>query len=171
MGRNHCLSQSAPQILIVFIGDNSPSAQFGLIGKISGSGKKIALDLNGTNTISLFGVQGAGKSYSIGVVTEMVIKAFPNINDLSKPLAGVIFHYSDSEDYKPEFTSMIHPNDDERQLRMLEEQYGAKPEKLDDVVLLVPKDKMLQRTAEYPGITIRPIPLIRTNWGSRSGSF
>ncbi len=38
------------------LGVNGDSPQYGLLGEVSG--RKIALDLNHTHTISLFGVQG-----------------------------------------------------------------------------------------------------------------
>ena len=41
------------------LGVTSASPQFGLLGETSG--RKVALDLNQTHTISLFGVQGGGK--------------------------------------------------------------------------------------------------------------
>src|SRR5690606_32567971 len=91
----------------IFIGNSKPSSQFGILGETIHTNKKIAIDLSGVNTISLFGVQGGGKSYSIGTLTEMVLKQFNNVNLLPSPLAGVIFHYSESMDYEPEFTSML----------------------------------------------------------------
>ena len=45
------------------------SPQYGLLGE--SSGRKIALDLNQTHTISLLGVQGGGKSYTVGSIIEM----------------------------------------------------------------------------------------------------
>ena len=40
-----------------------------LIGRFGNA--KVAVDLTGCNTISLFGVQGFGKSYTLGVIAEM----------------------------------------------------------------------------------------------------
>ena len=140
----------------ILIGKGSSSKQYGILGE-SLHGKKIALDLSGTNTISLFGVQGGGKSYTIGTVSEMVLKSFSNVNQLPAPLAGVIFHYSESMDYEPEFTSMIYPNDNETELLKLNERYGANPGSVDDVIILTPKDKIEERKAEYPSIDVLPI--------------
>ena len=119
--------------------------------------KKIAIDLSETNTISLFGVQGGGKSYTIGTITEMVLKQFPNINALPAPLAAVIFHYSESMDYEPEFTSMINPNDNRTELQKLKDEYGTKPNSIKDVILLTPRDKIEDRKSEYPSIQVLPI--------------
>jgi DNA phosphorothioation-dependent restriction protein DptH len=139
----------------IMLGVNDDSAQFGVLGEVAG--RSIALDLNHTHTISLFGVQGGGKSYTLGTVVEMATMPIPAINNLSKALASVIFHYSATQDYKPEFTSMIAPNDDEAQLSTLKKIYGAEPQSLSDVVLLTPEDKLEQRKAEYPGIEVHPL--------------
>ena len=140
----------------ILIGKTSPSEQFGILGE-SILQKKIAIDLSETNTISLFGVQGGGKSYTIGTISEMVLKQFSNINVLPSPLAGVIFHYSESMDYEPEFTSMILPNDKENELAKLKARYGAEPDNIEDVIILTPKDKIEERKAEYPSIKVLPI--------------
>ncbi len=140
----------------ILIGKTSPSNQFGILGE-SILQKKIAIDLSETNTISLFGVQGGGKSYTIGAISEMVLKQFSNINQLPSPLAGVIFHYSESMDYEPEFTSMILPNDKENELTKLKARYGAEPDNIEDVIILTPKDKIEERKAEYPSIKVLPI--------------
>ncbi len=141
----------------ILIGNSSlKSLQMGILGETI-QGKKIAIDLNETNTISLFGVQGAGKSYTIGTITEMVLKQFDDINLLPSPLASVIFHYSDSMDYKPEFTSMIYANDNDLELKKLNDRYGSIAGKIEDVVLLTPKDKVEDRKLEYPSIQVHPI--------------
>lgn len=140
----------------IIVGKSSESPQFGILGK-SIQNKKIAIDLSETNTISLFGVQGGGKSYTIGTITEMVLKQFSNINTLPSPLAGVIFHYSESMDYEPEFTSMIYSNDNRTELQKLKDEYGAEPDSIKDVILLTPRDKIEDRKAEYPSIDIKPI--------------
>ncbi len=141
----------------ILLGKENESSQFGIIGRTIVKDKVVAVDLDGCNTFSLFGVQGAGKSYTIGTVTEMVLKQFSNVNKLKAPLASVIFHYSDSMDYAPEFTSMVSPNDDERQLAMLKERYGADPGSIEDVILLAPESKVEERKAEYPSIEVHPI--------------
>ncbi|MGR5433207.1 methylation-associated defense system ATP-binding protein MAD8 [Vibrio owensii] len=139
----------------VMLGVNGKSEQYGLLGEIAG--RKVALDLNHTHTISLFGVQGGGKSYTLGTVVEMATARIPAISQLKKPLSTVIFHYSPTQDYKPEFTSMIGANDDQKQLQMLRERYGAEPTSLTDVVLLTPMDKLEERKQEYPGIEVHPL--------------
>ncbi|HOU54955.1 MAG TPA: ATP-binding protein [Myxococcota bacterium] len=139
----------------VVIGVNAPSPQFGVLGEVVG--RKIALDLNQTHTISLFGVQGGGKSYTLGSIVEMACMPIPGVNVLPHPLACVIFHYSATLDYKPEFTSMVLPNTATAEVAALWERYGAKPHGLEDVVILAPAAKVSERRAEYPGIQVLPI--------------
>lgn len=141
----------------VIIGKNSDSPQFGIIGKMPSNGRVVGLDLNECNTISLFGVQGAGKSYTIGSITEMVLRQFSNVNKLPAPMASVIFHYSDSMDYAPEFTSMVYPNDERGQLEKLKAEYGADAGNIKDIVLLAPASQVNTRKAEYPDIEVHPI--------------
>jgi DNA phosphorothioation-dependent restriction protein DptH len=139
----------------VMLGVTDTSPQFGLLGECNG--RKIALDLNQTHTISLFGVQGGGKSYTLGAIVEMASLPISNINVLPQPLATVIFHYSPTMDYKPEFTSMVHPNSEEAQINALRERFGAEPAALRDVLLLVPADKLEERRTEYPDIEVMPL--------------
>ena len=139
----------------IMLGATGPTPQFGLLGEVSG--RKVALDLNQTHTISLFGVQGGGKSYTLGSVAEMASMAIPGINCLPEPLATVIFHYSPTMDYKPEFTSMVGANSVEDQVKALRDTYGASPRALRDVVLLVPADKIEERRAEYPDVEVLPL--------------
>lgn len=139
----------------VLIGDAVPSRQYGIIGKAGG--KLLALDLNGTNTISLFGVQGGGKSYTVGTIVEMATQPLPGINHLPGPLATVIFHYHESQDYPPEFVSMVRPNDKESEIKALAQEYGAQPAALQDVLILTSADKLPERRAEFPGVHVEPI--------------
>ncbi len=140
----------------ILVGKTNVSPQYGILGKTI-QNKTIAMDLSDTNTISLFGVQGGGKSYTIGTVSEMVLKQFGNVNRLPSPLAGVIFHYSESMDYEPEFTSMIYPNDNTSEVEKLKTVYGADPDSLDKVIILTPLDKVEERREEFPSIEVRPL--------------
>ena len=155
----------------ILIGKTSGSEQYGILGESINGHKKIAIDLSETNTISLFGVQGGGKSYTIGTITEMTLKQFPNINLLPAPMASVIFHYSESMDYAPEFTSMIYPNDEAGQLKKLKDIYGAEPDNINDVIMLCPIDKLEERQEEYPSIEIHPIAFHSTDLNVQDWMF
>lgn len=139
----------------IMLGVTGASPQYGLLGDVSG--RRVAIDLNQTHTISLFGVQGGGKSYTLGAIAEMASLPIPHINVLPRPLATIIFHYSPTTDYKPEFTSMVAPNSDADQAAALQERFGAEPQALSDVLLLVPSDKLEERRDEYPGVEVRAL--------------
>lgn len=139
----------------VILGTQGLSPQCGIIGEVVG--RKLALDLNQTHTVSLFGVQGGGKSYTLGTIVEMACVPIPNINMLPSPLATVIFHYSPTQDYKPEFTSMVAPNSEADQLLLLKERYAAEPLGLKDVLILTSASKIQERKTEYPNIEVLPI--------------
>ena len=155
----------------VIIGRNSDSPQYGILGKMVSNGRVIGLDLNECNTVSLFGVQGAGKSYTIGSITEMVLRQFSKVNKLPAPMASVIFHYSDSMDYAPEFTSMVYPNDEAGQLAKLKAEYGAKPDNIKDVILLAPESQVETRKAEYPDIEVHSISFDSSELAVRDWMF
>ena len=169
--------EPAPQAEVsydIMLGVNGDSAQYGLLGEVSG--RKIALDLNHTHTISLFGVQGGGKSYTLGTVIEMASMPLQHINVLPSPLATVIFHYSPTQDYAPEFTSMINANSVDEEIRILRERYKANPEALKDVLILTPANKVDDRRAEYPDIEVKPIAfsaseLKATHWKFLMGAI
>lgn len=138
----------------VILGSKHITPQFGIIGRVSG--KSLGLDLNGTNAISLFGVQGSGKSYTLGAILEMAVKPIKNINKLPQPLGAVVFHYSKTEDYRPEYVSMINGNDSS-EIDELKAIYNVDPTALEDVLMLVPQGKLAQRKAEFPHLSIHPI--------------
>jgi DNA phosphorothioation-dependent restriction protein DptH len=158
----------------ILLGETGTSPQYGILGKAAG--RIVALDLSGTNTISLFGVQGAGKSYTVGSVVEMATKAFPGVNLLPAPLATVIFHYHESQDYPPEFVSMNAPNTRESEIRALEQEYGAQPDRLEDVLILTSADKVAARQAEFPSVQVEPLYFSSTelalkDWRFLMGAF
>ncbi len=154
---------------VITLGASERTQQFGVIGRAGSA--KVALDLNGCNTISLFGVQGFGKSYTMGVIAEMAVQPMPGINTLPSPLATVIFHYHKSDGYEPEFATALHPNAKVTEVERLAREYGASPEGLRDMVLLVPQAKLEQRREEYPGIEVRPIRFASSELGADGWKF
>lgn len=140
----------------ILVGTNEPSPQYGILGEDT-SGRLVALDLNETHTISLFGVQGGGKSYTLGSIIEGATLPAPPVNQLPGPLATIVFHYSPTLDYAPEFTSMTAPNAEAGQVTALRDRYHGSPRGLSDVVILAPEDQIDDRRAEYPGIQVLPL--------------
>lgn len=162
-------SAEAQPFYDVLLGVQGSSEQYGLLGEISG--RKVALDLNHTHTISLFGVQGGGKSYTLGSIIEMATRPIPYINHLPRPLAVVLFHYSPTQDYRPEFTSMVEANAVAREINLLRERYGADPLPLLDVQLLVPPSKVNQRQQEYPNLPVHPLRFAASELQASHWSF
>lgn len=146
---------TAPMYDILIGNDVAEARQYGILG-IS-NGRRVALDTNTTNTISLFGVQGGGKSYTVGTIVEMATQPLPGLNLLPKPLASVIFHYHESQDYAPEFVSMIDANNNASEVDLLRREYGADVARLEDVLLLTSADKLAHRRAEFPSLRVEPI--------------
>jgi hypothetical protein len=153
----------------VLVGSTEVTSQYGLLGKFGSA--TVGLDLNGCNTVSLFGVQGFGKSYTLGVISEMATKAVNGINVLPAPLATVIFHYHKSDAYAPEYASAVLPNHKAREVEALRTEYGAAPAPLDDVVLLTPEAKIEDRRREFPSIEVRPIKFGSGELGAESWKF
>jgi DNA phosphorothioation-dependent restriction protein DptH len=141
----------------VLLGDHQMTNQYGILGKLATTGDTIGLDLDGTSTISLFGVQGSGKSYTVGTILEMATKQFNRANKLPAPLASVVFHYSKSESYEPEFTSLKEGNQKQDELERLKAEYGVFPEGIEDVIIITPKDRVEERQEEYENIEVLPL--------------
>lgn len=159
----------APTITDVLVGATEMTPQYGVLGKCGF--QRVAIDLNGCNTISLFGVQGFGKSYTLGVIAEMASMANQGINVLPSPLATVIFHYHKSDAYEPEYASAVSPNTKQSEVSRLRAEYGAEPAGLKDVVLLAPEAKVDQRRREFPSVRVEPIKFASSELGAESWKF
>jgi hypothetical protein len=144
---------------VLVLGMAAHSRQFGIVGSLVDTGEHIAIDLDGTNVVSVFGVQGSGKSYTVGTIIEAALLRDPQLNRLPNPLAAVVFHYSIDQSYAPEYATMVHPNDDPEAVAQLGANYGAEPHGLPDVALLVPEAVQEQRVAEFEGIPVHPLML------------
>jgi hypothetical protein len=138
----------------VVIGADRVSTQHGLLGRCRTG--PVALDLAGCHTVSLFGVQGFGKSYTLGTITEMATMPIAGVNVLPHPLAALVFHYHRSDSYPPEILAARRPNDDPAELARLQDA-GLLPQGLQDLVLLAPAGRLEARRAEYPDVDVRPI--------------
>lgn len=151
------------------VGANELTPQYGVLGR-SGGGA-VAIDLTGCNTISLFGVQGFGKSYTLGVIAEMATMPVEGVNVLPSPLATVIFHYHKSDAYAPEMATAVAPNDKPREVEQLLAEYAARPAGLRDVVLLAPEARVGDRRAEFPGLEVQPIKFGSGELGAEGWKF
>jgi hypothetical protein len=145
---------------VELIGSSGASSrQFGIVGALADTGEKIAIDLDGTNVVSVFGVQGSGKSYTVGTIIEAALLHDPQLNRLPNPLAAMVFHYSTDQSYAPEYASMAYANNDLEAIDHLGEKYGAGPHRLSDVALLVPEAVLDQRSTEFAPLPVYPLVL------------
>ena len=168
-GSSQPATGATPVVPDVLIGSTEVTPQYGVLGR-SGS-QSVAIDLNGCNTISLFGVQGFGKSYTLGVIAEMASALNPGVNVLPSPLATVIFHFHKSDSYEPEYVTAVEPNRKTSEVDRLLAEYGARPKGLGDVVLLAPEAKVERRRREYPGVRVEPIKFSSSELGAESWKF
>ncbi|MEA2919060.1 MAG: hypothetical protein QOJ15_11141 [Bradyrhizobium sp.] len=153
----------------VLLGATVMTPQYGVLGR--SSSQSVAIDLNGCNTISLFGVQGFGKSYTLGVIAEMASMQCAGVNVLPSPLATVIFHFHKSDAYEPEYVTAVEPNRKTSEVDRLLSEYGAHPKGLVDVVLLAPEAKVERRRSEYPGLIVEPIKFSSSELGAEAWKF
>lgn len=137
------------------VGDTQITPQWGILGKLGAD--TVALDLNGSNTLSVFGVQGGGKSYTMGSILEMAVQPLAGVNLLPSPLAAVVFHYNESQDYPPEFVTMADANSVTTEVMRLRQEYGGEPEAVGDILVLTSGDKVARRQEEFPGLAVEPI--------------
>jgi hypothetical protein len=150
-------AEEAPGLALdVFLGETRPTRQYGLLGNVVADQRTVGLDLNGCNTISIFGVQGGGKSYTLGSIIEMALMKLDGLNRLERPLAAVVFHYHQTQDYPPEFVSMDEANRDPDEVAELL-RIGGSPAGLDDVVVLTTADTLEMRRREFPRARVEPI--------------
>lgn len=112
--------QDAPEICI---GAENEPLQWGIIGKSDES--LVGMDLNEPHIIFVSGKQGSGKGYTIGVLTEMLLTtSIPGISNVKKPATIIVFH-KPREDTRSEFWSIIHQNQNEKEIRSLFEEYNV----------------------------------------------
>ncbi len=170
----------------IFLGVDGTPVQWGLIGK-SGI-DRVAVDLNEPHIVFLCGKQGSGKGYSIGVITEMLLsKTIPGISQVKKPATIIVFH-KPREDTRSEFWSIVKPNLNSAETKVLRDEYKTSPRRVinrnnvrvfvDPFVYENEKTKFrAEYRAEVYPIAIKPQRLTAEDWpyvlsiGRKSGSM
>jgi hypothetical protein len=150
---------------VLLIGSAQTSPQFGIVGRVAGSGKAVAADFDGTNVVSIFGAQGSGKSYTVGTLLEAALLPDPELNRLPEPLGGIVFHYSTDQTYTPEYAAMAEANNDPTAVEALRRDYGTDPQSLPDVRILTTEPLVEERKLEFPGLDVAPLLLAPTELG------
>ncbi|EKX40806.1 hypothetical protein GUITHDRAFT_58575, partial [Guillardia theta CCMP2712] len=107
------------------------------------------------------GVQGGGKSHTIGCVLEACMLPFPSskVVNLNKPMTTLVLHYDTNPQAKVEATGLMSPNTMLEQMLRANSKTGAPCElNLKDVVVLVSPCYYKQRQQYYgKGVTVKPL--------------
>jgi hypothetical protein len=143
----------------LFIGSDKEPPQYGLLGWTIGDkeNREVSLDLNTPKTISIFGRQSAGKSYTVGAIAEMSLLNIPKVNHLAVPLSVILFHYSKDEGYVPEYISLKEANDKKPEIEILGSKLGVSPCGVKEITIIVPPHKLEKRRQEYDGLGVYPL--------------
>jgi len=111
----------------IFLGTEQEPRQWGIIGRSGDS--LVAVDLNEPHIVFISGKQGSGKSYTIGVLSEMLLSgSVPNISQVAKPATLIVFH-KPREDMRSEFWSIIKENTNPEEVYALAE-YRVEPRRV-----------------------------------------
>lgn len=137
------------------------SPQWAVLGQAPGlDGKIVAIDLDRPSTVLLLGVQGSGKTTVLQLIAESSCMPIPGLNALPAPRCVVAFHYSLDPTERPELMAMgrlnAHASDGDR----LRREYGAVPQGIEDLLVLVPGRRLAERRAECgPGVRVEALCL------------
>lgn len=144
--------------LIIGNNDHNKVPQWGVIARtLDGENTDIGMDLNSINTLVLSGSQGAGKSYTVGTITENFLAPINGVNHLPHPGCALVFHYSQSQKYRPEMTLMGQPNSNAREVANLVTKWGGTPTGVREVVILSPSKLVAARQEEFPNFQVEPL--------------
>ena len=132
----------------------------GILGKSNDN--YVEFDLSGNHWVLVVGDKGSGKSYTLGVITEIA----SGVDRLSSPLrnaAVVIF------DNRGDFLKLSEINDQTADTEILSKEYGFSPNAVKHVrvSLVAPKplvSKLNLTQQGYLDISVRPIDLTSEDW-------
>lgn len=111
----------------IIVGSKEKPLQWGILG--SSEDRKVIIDLNAPHIVFVTGTMGAGKGYTIGVVSEMLIApSILTISQISRT-STIIVLYNPRDDVPSEFWSIRYPNDNQTEAEGLRK-YATTPQKL-----------------------------------------
>lgn len=138
------------------------SALFGtLLNRRSPNGIPVALNLEEPFCLVATGVQGSGKSHTIGTIVESCLMQMPPHINLRTPMSALVLHYDQAAVNPCECASLMRLKDDVR--RSLLSKDGVEPSSLPKIkkcVVLTSPSYFLQRKAMYetlPDTEVRPL--------------
>jgi len=110
----------------IIIGSKDFPKQYGIIGLHEK--KKVIIDLNAPHIVFVSGIMGAGKGYTIGTISEMLVSnGIQNISNVSKQ-ATIIVLYKPRDNHVPsEFWSIRYPNDVPKEIDALRNFFNTSP--------------------------------------------
>lgn len=145
-----------PTVHVMTGSDDVAPDQYMVLGRTE-QGRVVGIDIAATQTILMTGIQGAGKSYSQGVIIESWATRLPGLNLLPRPGIATVFHYSKSQNYKPEWTAMGTANSKSQEIGPLADLYQAGPAAAERVLVLVPPLLLEERRREFPDLEVEPL--------------
>jgi len=165
-------SESAPSATPqLVLGARQIGARWTILGKLAtAAADPVALDLDQPKVLGIFGYMGSGKSYLLGTIVEAAVQQLPNLNQLTSPLAVVVFNYRRNASDRFELSTLTKPNADGSDLETLAREFGAKPAGITDAYILALRGELTPgRLAEYGGIPaqellFRPAALSVEDW-------
>lgn len=132
------------------VGSEEVNRRWTILGRLARTDEKVALDLDEPKAMGVFGYMGSGKSYFLGTLIEGATQSIEGLNNLTAPLAVVVFNYRREASDRFELGSLSEANSDEEQVSELRSRYGTEPEGLGDVrVLCLPGELTGDRRSEY----------------------
>lgn len=133
-----------------YLGTTGESNRWTIIGQTSPTGEYVAMDLDQPKSIGIFGYMGSGKSYLLGNIVEAAVEPIANINQLSKPLAVVLFNYRRNAIDRFELSSLAFPNTNPSDIETLQSEYSASTKGIQDIhIVCLPGELTEERLAEY----------------------
>ncbi|MHA1285406.1 MAG: hypothetical protein ACTSQP_23125 [Promethearchaeota archaeon] len=159
----------------IIIGSEKIPKQWGILGR--SNEKSIIFDLNAPHIVFVSGMMGAGKGYTIGVISEMLVSdSIENISKIDKK-ATIIVLYKPRDDVPSEFWSIRYANDNLQEIENLKA-YQTEPKKLieenrfkiflDPIVYSKYSNTFKEeyQTQNISPLYIDPSTLIAEDWGN-----
>ncbi|UCD73431.1 MAG: ATP-binding protein, partial [Candidatus Bathyarchaeota archaeon] len=141
----------------VFLGceEGETPSQYGVLGRSSEG--NVLLDLDRPHWIFVVGAKGSGKSYTLGVICEMLADKISQISKLDNPLSAIVI------DNRGDFVSLQDPNTASREVKLLKKEYGAEPHRIANLSILT-VEEIFRKGFGDSVFKIRPQDLTFDDW-------
>ncbi len=136
---------------------STDGTNWGVVGQLSESGRRIALSFDKPMCSVLLGYMGSGKSYGLGVLIENALMSIPGINRCRKPLAVIAFNYRNNPEARFEYGGFRQPNRQANEIERLAATYAASPQAVSKVNVFAYQPEIERRKSDYDGLNCLPI--------------